>query len=84
MTLRVCIHKYAKHLEALKPEAKVPEMPRVNYDEARPDTLLLLSEKEEDEKRKTKEQQALGALSEQKEDKKYSVCIADINKLVKE
>jgi GTP1/Obg family GTP-binding protein len=33
MEIRSCIGRYAKHIEALRADAKISEMPRINYNE---------------------------------------------------
>lgn len=40
MTIRSCIARYAKHIDAFRPDTKLQEMPRVNYNETRCDTAL--------------------------------------------
>ena len=41
MILRTCIFRYQYHIEALKPDAKVNEMPRVSYNELKFEIALL-------------------------------------------
>ena len=68
MIIRRCISRYAKHIEAFRPDSKLQEMPRVNYNESRVDTVLSgQQELDEDEKRKQLELEKLGQLSQQKE-----------------
>jgi hypothetical protein len=68
MIIRRCIGRYARHIEAFRPDSKLQEMPRVNYNESRVDTVLSgQQELDEDEKRKQLELEKLGQLSQQKE-----------------
>mgnify|MGYP000979653902 FL=1 len=46
MTLRTCMARYALHIEGLKPDSKVGDMPRVTYKEERLNMLLEPSELE--------------------------------------
>ena len=46
MILRTCIFRYQNHIEALKPEAKVGEMPRISYNELKFEIGLLPEENE--------------------------------------
>ena len=40
MTLQFCIARYSKHIDALKPDLKVPIMIRVNYNLNIPEAKL--------------------------------------------
>lgn len=41
MRVRTCIAKYSQHINALKPENKATEMPRVSYNELSFNILLV-------------------------------------------
>lgn len=40
MTVQSCILRYCKHIEALKPDLKIPTMIRVNYNLSLPEAKL--------------------------------------------
>ena len=50
MTVYSCIQKYAKHIEAIKPDIEIKAMIRVNYDESLADCSLRAGSEEADQK----------------------------------
>eukprot|EP00828_Plagiopyla_frontata_P008784 TRINITY_DN1444_c0_g1_i4.p1 TRINITY_DN1444_c0_g1~~TRINITY_DN1444_c0_g1_i4.p1 ORF type:complete len:1308 (+),score=255.89 TRINITY_DN1444_c0_g1_i4:1080-5003(+) len=83
MIIRTCIFRYQYHIEALKPDAKVTEMPRVSYNELKFEISLLPEETEQDKKLKDLELEQLGQLYFQKEqNKKFYDWVLEIEKQV--
>lgn len=84
MALRTCIGRYAKHIEALRPDTKLVEMARVNYNEGNWSAALAASDQEEDEKRRQAELGQLGPLSQQKDERRFTQLVEEIEKVMKE
>lgn len=62
MTVRTCIGRYAVHIEAIKPDSAMQEMPRVTYIENKYDCALDPSEVDLDNVWKEAELEHIGPL----------------------
>lgn len=82
MSLRTTIMRYSKHIEAFKPDAKVGDMKRVTYIEAKFDCWLDPAEAESDKQRLENEQMEIGPLFYQKEAKNFMEWVLEIEKNV--
>ncbi|KAL4438837.1 hypothetical protein ABPG74_016557 [Tetrahymena malaccensis] len=80
MTLRTCIGRYAIHIDALKPDSQVQEMPRVTYIEKKFDCVLDPTEQEQDLIWKEAELEFIGPLFFQKEPHKFMDWVTEIEK----
>jgi len=62
MGLLLCIRRYGTHIEALKLDNKLQEMPRITLKETKFDTLLENDETNEDKKGMEMELESMGPL----------------------
>jgi len=83
MALRSCIVRYANHIDAIKKDCPVEAMPRITFLEERLGIALTSKETDEDNKRKEEELELLGPLYYQKDAKKFTEWILDIENNIK-
>lgn len=84
MSLLTCIRRYATHIEALKPDARIQDMPRITYLETKFDTVLEPDEQDHDRKQIELDLETMGPLFFQKDNRKFLEWVADIEKTIKE
>ncbi|CAD8079070.1 unnamed protein product [Paramecium primaurelia] len=78
----ICIKRYANHIEALKPDNKVVDMPRTTWKENKFDTILEVEEQQEDKKIIENDLESMGPLFYA--EKKLQESLVDIEKIIKE
>ncbi|CAK83011.1 unnamed protein product (macronuclear) [Paramecium tetraurelia] len=78
----VCIKRYATHIEALKPDNKVVDMPRITWKENKFDTILENEEQQEDKKIIENDLESMGPLFYT--EKKLQESLVEIEKIIKE
>jgi len=83
MAVRSCIARYAIHVDAIKKDCPVEAMPRITFNEERLGIAVTASEVEEDKVTKEAELELLGPLYYQKENRKFSEWIQDIENNIK-
>ena len=63
MSLLTCIKRYASHIEAIKGDAKVQDMPRISYLETKFDTIMDPDHTEQDRKYIEDDLESMGVFS---------------------